>query len=381
MSTPYSFYFKTPYGVIEFPITPGELTISNGSNNKTVTLINEGEVNILHSPSLTEVEFEARFPTRKYPYSSNPDAIKDYFDVFTKLKEEKKPFRFLVARTGIAEQSTGNTNLLVSLEELETSESADEGDDVIVSFKLKQYKEYGVIKLPQSDAPTTTSTSNTARDNSSKNTGQQSYTVRSGDCLWNIAKAAYGDGSKWKVIYEANKSVIEATAKKYGRNSSQEGHWIYPGTVLTIPGLTDANLTVQKLQNSKSSAYTSVSMKDVTDANKAFREIETTKCKVTVECNGIDNYAGSFKINHTRDGKQITTSGTKRTVSIFADYGTKVEVRIYNKLNCHIVSNKNGSWESKGGKAPLTNKYYTATSTHTISFIKSNASFTLKWVK
>ena len=235
MSKPYIFYFKTPYGVVEFPITPGELTISNGSNNKTVTLINEGEVNILHSPSLIEVEFEARFPTRKYPYSTNPDAIKSYMEVFTKLKEEKQPFRFLVARTNRAERSTGGTNLLVSLEELETSENADEGDDVIISFKLKQYKEYGVVKLRKSNAPTTTSTSNTKRDNSSKNTGQQTYTVKSGDCLWNIAKAAYEDGSVWKKIYEANKTVIEDTAKKYGRNSSQEGHWIYPGTKLIIP--------------------------------------------------------------------------------------------------------------------------------------------------
>ena len=70
-------------------------------------------------------------------------------------------------------------------------------------------------------------------------------------------------------------------------------------------------------------------------------------------------------------------------MSIFADYGTKVEVWIYNnnQSNCHTVSNKNGSWESKGAKAPLTNKYYTAASTHTINFIKSNASFTLKWVQ
>ena len=91
MNSPYVFYFKTPYGVVEFPITPGELTISNGSKNKTVTLINDGEVNILHSPSLIEIEFEARFPTRKYPYSNNPDDVKNYFDIFTKLKEEKKP--------------------------------------------------------------------------------------------------------------------------------------------------------------------------------------------------------------------------------------------------------------------------------------------------
>ena len=45
----------------------------------------------------------------------------------------------------------------------------------------------------------------------------------------------YGTGSKWKTIYTANKSLIEKTARKYGKKSSSNGHWIYPGTKLTIP--------------------------------------------------------------------------------------------------------------------------------------------------
>ena len=123
----------------------------------------------------------------------------------------------------------------MALEDFEINEDADEGDDVLISFKLKQYKEYGVIKLPNSSKPDTTSTAETPRDTSSKDTSQSDYTVKSGDCLWNIAKAAYGDGSKWTAIYDANSSVIEETAKKYGKESSSNGHWIYPGTKLIIP--------------------------------------------------------------------------------------------------------------------------------------------------
>ena len=36
-------------------------------------------------------------------------------------------------------------------------------------------------------------------------------------------------------IINANKSVIEETAKKYGKKSSSNGWWIYSGEVLTIP--------------------------------------------------------------------------------------------------------------------------------------------------
>ena len=50
------------------------------------------------------------------------------------------------------------------------------------------------------------------------------YTVVKGDCLWNIAKKFYGSGSKYTVIYDANRVII-------GGNPNR----IYPGQVLSIP--------------------------------------------------------------------------------------------------------------------------------------------------
>ena len=234
----YNFYFKDGSDVLTFPITPGELTIKVGSKNKVVTLISEGDINILKSPSLIEVEFEARFPMRKYPYSREVSGFQNYFDKFKELKEEKKSFRFIVARTTPNGKRTWDTNLLMALEDFELSEDADEGDDVIISFKLKQFKEYGVKSVKVVSAkPKTTSTSSTSRSTDNKTKSSKSYTVKSGDCLWNIAKKFYGNGAKWKTIYNANKSIIESTAKKYGKKSSSNGHWIYPGTKLTIPAL------------------------------------------------------------------------------------------------------------------------------------------------
>ncbi len=66
--------------------------------------------------------------------------------------------------------------------------------------------------------------------------GGSSYTVVSGDTLWGIAAKKLGSGSKWTSIYDANASTIEAEAKKHGKASSDHGHWIWPGEVLTIPG-------------------------------------------------------------------------------------------------------------------------------------------------
>ena len=61
-------------------------------------------------------------------------------------------------------------------------------------------------------------------------------TVKSGDTLWDIARVKLGNGTKWQSIYNLNKAAIEAAAKKYGRSSSSNGWWIYPGTVLKLPG-------------------------------------------------------------------------------------------------------------------------------------------------
>ena len=242
MTNGYDFYFKDGTDVLTFPITPDKLSIKVGSNNKTVTLINEGDINILKSPSLIEVEFEARFPMRQYPYAREFADLETYFDKFAELKEKKKSFRFIVARAKPNGMRTWDTNLLMALEDFNLNEDSNEGDDVIIKFKLKQFKEYGVKKLSNSYlnniANTSTSTSSTTRSTESNDTtNSKTHTVTSGDTLWAIAKKYYGDGAKWNVIYDANKTAIEDDAKRHGMASSSNGHWIYPGLKLTIPAL------------------------------------------------------------------------------------------------------------------------------------------------
>ena len=125
-----------------------------------------------------------------------------------------------------------------------------------------------------------------ARNTDNKASKSQTYTVKKGDCLWSIAKAAYGSGSKWKAIYEANKAVIESTAKKYGKSSSSNGHWIYPGTVLTIPNANTANLTVQKLKNSSKKTTKKSSKKTTTkSATKTSTASKTSTAAKNVQIN------------------------------------------------------------------------------------------------
>jgi hypothetical protein len=66
-------------------------------------------------------------------------------------------------------------------------------------------------------------------------TQRASHMVVSGDTLWDLAVTTYGDGTKWQMIYAANRSVIEAAARDHGYASSRNGDLIFPGTALVIP--------------------------------------------------------------------------------------------------------------------------------------------------
>ena len=135
------------------------------------------------------------------------------------------------------EDDFDSTKIKVTLENYSMKESADNAFDVTVSFKFKQYFEYGtVVKVTKKPKTNGGKNGNTPVNNTpKKNTKNKTYIVKKGDRLWKISKKFYGKGSRWKEIYKANKAVIEKAAKKHGKKSSSNGRWIYPGTKLVIP--------------------------------------------------------------------------------------------------------------------------------------------------
>lgn len=231
-------------GDLELPYAPSELSVSIGSNNKTVDLINGSEMNILKSPKLTEIEFTVELPRgRQYAFANKLISSKTYTDYFEKLMLTKSPTKLVITRPNPSLRRSGiggtsmdfeSTVLTVSLEGYELKESADNAYDVSVSLKFKEYVSYGTVKK--------TYTSNTTKktvETVNKPVPQvKTYPIEKGDTLWGISRKFYGTGTKWKTIYNANKTIIEKTAKKYGKKSSSNGHWIYPGTKITIPTTT-----------------------------------------------------------------------------------------------------------------------------------------------
>ena len=223
------------------PVTPGAMTLKVANQNKTVTLINEGEINILKLPGLSRISFNALLPNRQYPfaqYSGGFRRAQYYLSKLETLKTSRQPFQFQVIRTDDrGEMLMDSLIMQVSLEEYELEENAEEYEfDVMAKIELLQYKPYGTKTIEFKKTETTTEATVTEKRDTStapKTTG--GYTVVAGDNLWDIARVKLGDGSRMNEIYELNKDTIEAAAKKYGRSSSSNGWWIYPGTVLQLP--------------------------------------------------------------------------------------------------------------------------------------------------
>lgn len=135
----YSFYLD---GVL-LPITPQKLTVKIKGSNKTLTLVNESDINFLRAPGLTEISFDAVLPMLgQYHFADSYRKPDYYLDLFEDLMTGKKPFRFIVSRTSPSGRLLYDTNMKVSLEDYTLTEDATKGPDMTVALSLKQYISY-----------------------------------------------------------------------------------------------------------------------------------------------------------------------------------------------------------------------------------------------
>ena len=204
------------------PVTPSKVKMKVSGQNETVTLINGEEINLLKAPGLTEVSFKLLLPQVSYPFANGgAQAAEYYLSLFERLKTSKQPFQWILNRERPNGSRLFYTNLKVALEDYQITDDSEEGFDITVSVNLKQYRQYGTKTV-------TIQTGNSAtveqpQRETAQAPKQTTYTVKAGDCLWNIAKKYLGDGSRYKEIYNLNKDKIT------------NPNLIYPGQVLVMP--------------------------------------------------------------------------------------------------------------------------------------------------
>ena len=200
--------------------TPAKLTVKIKNKNKTLILLNEGEINFLRTPGLTEIVVPFTFPMLT---GRSPDY---YLGTLERLKTSKEPTQFILVRCSPDGRTLYDTNMRVSVEDYNIVEDATKGLDVAVDVNLKQWRSYGTktatVEQPAESGQAATVTVEKERDASTAPTAK-TYTVKAGDSLWAIAAKYYGKGAEYTKIANANTDKIS------------NPNLIYPGQVLTIP--------------------------------------------------------------------------------------------------------------------------------------------------
>ncbi len=212
-------------------VLPEKITVKFSGKNETVTVLNLGEINVLRRMGLRELSWESFFPADlSLPVidAGRAYAPTEYVEAIMVSMRGSSPKR---SNGSLHLQGTDlGVNMPISVESFEYEERGGEVGDIYYKIKLKEWRDYSPveIEIPRSDKPTGKAAS-PPREGSPARGG--SHTVVAGDCLWAIAQAYYGDGSRYPEIYAANKTAIDAGNKGTGNPK----YTIYPGQVFIIP--------------------------------------------------------------------------------------------------------------------------------------------------
>ena len=221
------------------PVTPDKLTTKINGKNKTVTLINEGEVNILKKAGLTDIEFTCLIPNVRYPfgtYKSGFQKASYFLNYFENLKTSQKPFQFIVTRAFPNGKSIYNTDIKVSLESYTVEESASEGFDCKVTIKLKQWKNYGTKTVKVSIQKSKTTAATTQPRSTESKPATKTYKV--GDIVTFNGGTHYYSSYPGAKGYAASAGQAKITIMN-GSGKAHPWHLINTGTGSNVWGWVD----------------------------------------------------------------------------------------------------------------------------------------------
>ena len=207
---------KDDKDIFRFPILPSAINVQDYAITNDSNITGLGDVTVFGGKGLRTIEISSFFPNpkKKYRFVNYTDYPKQY-DCVTKIKkwmDKGEVLRFIVTGTEI--------NFQVRITDFEYSEQ-DGTRDVYFTINLKEYRKIKISsttpKKKKTDNKDRTDTKET--DNKPK---QKTYTVKSGDTLYDIAKKHYGKGSDYKKIIEKNKTKYPSLAK----NTTLKKGWV-----------------------------------------------------------------------------------------------------------------------------------------------------------
>lgn len=218
-----------PSNKFTFPVNPEKIQGSLGAKYQSFDIISKGTVKVPKGTEVSTIKWDGTF----FGIAKMGETIvhKDYYSLpnnciatLNKWRENGTALNLIVTGTWI------NVDVTISSFSPEVYGAYGNVDYSIEFVEKKDLKIYTTNELKiASFVKKVKPRNDTAQPSGS------SYTIVSGDTLWGIASKKLGGGANWTKIYDANSSTIEEAANSHGKSSSDHGHWIWPGTVLTIP--------------------------------------------------------------------------------------------------------------------------------------------------
>lgn len=184
-----------------FTVNPETLSVSRPNTNRVYELAMGGEVNVWGGRGLREVRFSTFLPGESSPFFDGvtPDAA---LAMLKSWQDSGDPVRLIISSTDI------NDAFLIE----DVSETLREGDgDTALTLSLREYKFSSDI-APQNGEVSAEMT----RSRSDERVEPDTWTVKKGDTLWDIACELYGDGTKWREIAAKN-GVTDPRTLQIGR--------------------------------------------------------------------------------------------------------------------------------------------------------------------
>ena len=218
----YRIYLKQDGKQILLPVTPSEIEIKAGNRNKAVYILNFGEINLAKKPGLQEIRFTVLLPGRMYSFVQMEDGFHEpeyFLNCFKEYKAAAKPVQLILFRRLADGTQLFCGNMDVLLEDYTVTEKGGEQGDFWVEMHWKEWKAAKSIRYSVKSQDGGNVLMEQGQERQAK-TPAATYTVKKGDCLWNIAKKQLGDGTKYKEI-----------AKKNGISDPNK---IYPGQVIKL---------------------------------------------------------------------------------------------------------------------------------------------------
>ena len=161
---------------------------------------------------LRAVSLSSFFPARDYNFAKTVGDPLSLVEKIESWRNSGEPCRVVIGRS---------LNMECTIESFSWGEQ-DATGDIYYTLSLKEYNR---IKIKKANITVETDPPKQRETKAPETNSGKKYTVKSGDCLWNIAKKFYGNGAQYKKIVDANQQIF----------SKRSPNLIYAGEVLNIP--------------------------------------------------------------------------------------------------------------------------------------------------